>query len=197
MKIDIHLHEPGQICVDELQRIASRTRAQGMKGLVTVSHAYGLGDITSDEVDRIADVLAESGVSILTNAPGDRAFPPIRQLHRAGVRVLSGNDNIQDAWWPYGNGDMLQRAMIVGYRSGLYTDEDLHLALRMATETGAEVLGKSDYGLKTGHEATFVILRALNGPAAVATLPYERAIVRKGQFSSSSAGLYFEVRNTG
>jgi cytosine/creatinine deaminase len=197
VKIDIHLHEPEQQGIDQLHRIASRTRAAGLNGRVSVSHAYGLGDVAPEVVDRIAAALAEAGVSIMTNAPGDRAFPPILQLRAAGVRVFTGNDNIQDAWWPYGNGDMLQRAMLVGYRSGFYTDEELGVALHMATEAGAAVLGKSGYGLKVGNEATFVVVKAPNAAAAIAAVPAERAIVRSGQFWGDSSRLLFKVTTAG
>ena len=193
VKIDIHLHEPGQQGIDQLHRIAGRTRASGLNGRVSVSHAYGLGDVAPEVVDPVAAALAEAGVSIMTNAPGDRAFPPILQLRAAGVRVFTGNDNIQDAWWPYGNGDMLQRAMLVGYRSGFYTDEELGVGLHMATEAGAAVLGKGDYGLKVGNEATFVVVKAPNAAAAIAAVPAERAIVRSGQFWGDSSRLLFKV----
>ncbi|NMM00777.1 amidohydrolase family protein [Paraburkholderia sp. RP-4-7] len=193
VKIDIHLHEAGQQGIDQLHRIAARTRASGLNGRVSVSHAYGLGDVAPEVVDRVAAALAEAGVSIMTNAPGDRAFPPILQLRAAGVRVFTGNDNIQDAWWPYGNGDMLQRAMLVGYRSGFYTDEELRVALHMATEAGAAVLEKRGYGLKVGNEATFVVVKAPNAAAAVAAVPADRAIVRSGQFWGDSSRLHFQV----
>ncbi|CAE6690752.1 N-isopropylammelide isopropyl amidohydrolase [Paraburkholderia nemoris] len=197
VKIDIHLHEPEQLGIDQLHRIAARTRASGLNGRVSVSHAYGLGDVAPEVVERVAAALAEAGVSIMTNAPGDRAFPPILQLRAAGVRVFTGNDNIQDAWWPYGNGDMLQRAMLVGYRSGFYTDEELGVALHMATEAGAAVLGKSGYGLKVGNEATFVVVKAPNAAAAVAAVPADRAIVRSGQFWGDSSRLLFKVTTVG
>jgi len=189
--VDIHLHEPGQLCVDDLTRIATRTTALGMQGKVTVSHAYGLGDLSAPELQKIADILAKAGVGIMTNGPGSHPFPPVWELHKAGVRVLSGNDNIQDTWWPYGNGDMLQRAMIIGYRLGLNEDEQLHLLLDMVTRAGAETLGLKDYGLTVGHEANFVIVEALNAAAAVATVPYPRAVVRGGKMTVKSGDMAF------
>ncbi|SAK91411.1 amidohydrolase family protein [Caballeronia ptereochthonis] len=197
VKIDIHLHEAGQQGIDQLHRIAARTKASGMHDRVSVSHAYGLGDVAPEAVDRAAAALAEAGVSIMTNAPGDRAFPPILRLRAAGVRVFTGNDNIQDTWWPYGNGDMLQRAMLVGYRSGFYTDDELLVALHMATEAGAAVLGKDDYGLKVGNEATFVVIKAPNAAAAVAAVPGERAIVRGGKFRGDASRSQFKSSSTG
>jgi len=197
VKIDIHLHEPDQQGIDQLHRIAARTKASGLHGRVTVSHAYALGDVAPDVVDRVASALADAGVSIMTNAPGDRAFPPILRLRAAGVRVFTGNDNIQDAWWPYGNGDMLQRAMLIGYRSGFYTDDELRVALHMSTDAGAAVLGHDAYGLKAGHDATFVIVKAANAAAAVAAVPAERTIVRSGKFWGDTSRLQFESGQAG
>lgn len=180
-KVDIHLHEPGLGGIEQLRRIAERSRALGMHGRVAVSHAYALGEVDTAQLERIATTLADAGVAIMTNAPGDRPFPPVRQLRAAGVEVFLGNDNIRDAWWPYGNGDMLQRAMLLGYRSGFHTDEGLCTALMMATGAGARVLGLQGYGLAVGNEATFLVLDAPNAAAAVAGVPCRRGIVRRGR----------------
>src|SRR5690606_21527422 len=180
-KLDIHLHEPGRICREQLQRIAARTRALGLEGRVAVSHAYGLGDLDPAQLDAAARELARSGIAIMTNAPGNHGFPPVLALRQAGVTVFTGNDNIQDAWWPYGNGDMLQRAMLIGYRSGFYLDEELAVALDMATEAAARVLGLQGYGLRVGNDANFVAVPAPNAAAAVAAAPAERLVLRRGQ----------------
>jgi len=181
-KLDIHLHEPGQQGITQLLSIAQRTQELGMSGRVAVSHAYALGEVPLDVVDSTAAALAGAGVSIMTNAPGDRPFPPVRRLRAAGVRMFAGNDNIRDAWWPYGNGDILQRAMLIGYRSGFYTDQELLIALDMITAAAAGVIGKDDYGLAVGNEASFIVLNAHNGAEAVAGAPADRLIVRRGEF---------------
>ncbi|QNK01855.1 amidohydrolase family protein [Dyella telluris] len=183
-KVDIHLHEPGEQGIAQLMAIAERTRALDLGGRVAVSHAYALGEVPLAMVDRAAATLAEAGVAIMTNAPGDHPFPPVMRLRAAGVHVFAGNDNIRDAWWPYGNGDLLQRAMLIGYRSGFYTDDALRVALDMVTHASAQVIGKQDYGLAPGSEATFVVLDEPNGAAAVAGVPGERIVVRRGEWPS-------------
>ncbi len=179
--VDIHLHENGEGGIAQLERIAAWTTRAGMGGRVTVSHAYALGDVDERAARATAGVLAEAGVAIVTNAPGDHPFPPVALLRAEGVRVFAGNDNIRDAWWPYGDGDMLQRAMMIGYRSGLYTDEELRLALEMATTGAARALGLDGYGIAPGHPATFVVLDADNAAAAVAAPPAERVLVLRGE----------------
>src|SRR5215813_8606272 len=133
-----------------------------MQGHVAVSHAYGLGEVPRDIARRTAETLAKSGVAIMTNAPGAHPFPPVAELNRSGVVVFSGNDNIRDSWWPYGDGDMLGRAMIVGYRSGFFTDSELTIAFDMITRNGAKVLRLPHYGIAVGAPADFVAIAAAN-----------------------------------
>jgi cytosine deaminase len=179
--VDFHLHEPHMMGVFTIEEIAVRTRTLGMQGKVAISHAYGLGDVPIDTVRRVADILAEAGVAIMTNAPGARAFPPVLILREAGVTVFSGSDNIRDSWWPYGDGDMLGRAMMIGYRSGFFTDDELEVAFNVVTANGAKALGITDYGLEVGVPANFVVVKATHIPEAIVAVPKLRTVYRRGK----------------
>lgn len=184
--VDIHLHDMGTLGAFEIEQIAARTRALGMEGHVAISHAYGLGDIAADQLKTVADILAWSGVAIMTNAPGARAFPPILALRNAGLTVFSGNDNIRDSWWPYGDGDMLRRATTLGYRSGFNVDEELRVAFDVVTEAGAKALRLEDYGLRVGAKADFVTLNAEHVPEAVVAVPRGRTVYKEGRLVASN-----------
>lgn len=179
--VDIHLHDGGTLGLFTIEQICARTRALSMGGHVAVSHAYGLGDLSSEAAKRAAALLADSGVSIMTNAPGNHAFPPVALLRSAGVTVFSGSDNIRDSWWPYGDGDMLGRAMMIGYRSGFYTDDELRAAFDVVTESGARALRLKDYGLRVGAKADFVTLNAEHVPEAVVAVPKGRSVYKAGK----------------
>jgi cytosine/adenosine deaminase-related metal-dependent hydrolase len=177
--LDIHLHEPGETGLAQLLRIAARTRAAGLQGRVAVSHAYA-GRRAAGARCRWAKRWPRR-VAIMSNAPGDHPFPPLRALHDAGVRVFAGNDNIRDCWWPYGNGDLLQRAMLLGYRSGFYTDADLMLALDMVTTHAAQVIGLPQHGIAEGRR------RSGGGacrpwPGRRGRVPVERRVVVDGRW---------------
>lgn len=179
--VDVHLHDPDALGVAELEDIAERTRALGMQGRVAVSHAYCLGQVPDTVLRKTAATLADAGVAIMTNAPGNHAFPPVLPLRAAGVLVFAGNDNIRDSWWPYGDADMLERAMIVGYRSGFYTDEDLKAAFDLVTGAAARALGLKDHGLEVGRSADFVVLDADHVPESVVARPSRKASYKRGK----------------
>ncbi|MCX8997076.1 amidohydrolase family protein [Rhizobiaceae bacterium BDR2-2] len=179
--VDIHLHDAGTLGAFTIEEICARTTALGMQGHVAVSHAYGLGDLSHDAALKIAGLIARSGVAIMTNAPGNHAFPPVALLRGEGVTVFSGSDNIRDSWWPYGDGDMLRRAEIIGYRSGFYTDPNLALAFDIVTAGGAKALRLQDYGIEVGAKADFVTLDAEHVPQAVVAVPKNRRVFKQGR----------------
>ena len=134
-------------------------------------------------------------MAILTNAPGAHAFPPVLLLREAGVNVFAGNDNIRDSWWPYGDGDLLERAMIVGYRSGFNTDAQLATALNMVTTHAARALGLANYGLVEGGAADFLVLDAQHVQEAVVARPKPRDVYKNGRLVARAGAIVKPGRN--
>lgn len=187
--VDIHLHDFGSLGAFSVEEICARTVALGMQGKVAISHAYGLGDLDADSARRIGAKIAAAGVSIMTNAPGDHVFPPVALLRAEGVNVFAGSDNIRDSWWPYGDGDMLGRAMMIGYRSGFYTDEELSAAFDVVTFAGAKALGLQGYGIAVGAKADFVTLDAAHIPEAVVAVPKGRRVFKAGRLVAENGAV--------
>jgi cytosine deaminase len=187
--IDIHLHDGGDGGLAQILDIARRTEAAGLQGKVAVSHAFALGSVPTDSAARAADVLAKAGVAIMSHGPGGATIPPLKLLKEHGVEVFGGSDNIRDAWSPFGNGDMLERAMLIGYRANFRHDEELALAFEMVTAAAARVLGLKDYGLKAGGPADFVIVEAGSLAEAVATRPRRKLVVKAGRIVARDGAL--------
>lgn len=179
--IDLHLHDPGELGAFEVELIVERAIVHGMQGKVSISHAFCLGMVGDMHLRRLAAALHEAGISIMTHGPGASAFPPILTLHDAGITLFSGSDGIRDAWSPYGNADMLERAMILGYRSNFRTDESLGIALDMVTNAGARALGISRYGLCEGCIADCTMVAASTPGHAVVERPPRRLVLKNGR----------------
>jgi cytosine deaminase len=179
--VDIHLHDSGESGIAQLTAIAHRTEAAGLNGRVAVSHAFALGSVPTDLAERTADLLAEAGVAIMSHGPGGATMPPLKLLHDHGVEVFGGSDNIRDAWSPFGNGDMLERAMMIGYRANFRHDEELALAFDMVTAAAARVLGIMPYGIAVGAPADFVVVEAGSLAEAVAARPQRKLVIKAGR----------------
>ncbi|MGB6117372.1 MAG: amidohydrolase [Mesorhizobium sp.] len=177
--VDIHLHEGGALGLFELGLIADRTEALSMQGQVTVSHAYCLADASAGDLAAIAERLARAQISILSSAPEER-MPPVRALRDAGVNVFLGSDNVRDAWSPFGNGDMLDRAGIAARQQAFVGDEELSTVFDMVTQASARALQIEGYGIAPGNAASFVLVEAENLAQAIASRAMKRVTYRNG-----------------
>jgi cytosine/adenosine deaminase-related metal-dependent hydrolase len=179
--LDIHLHEPGEMGLFSFDLIIERTLAMGMQGKVTVSHAFSLGTPDRDLVDPVLDAIAKAGIAIMTTGPASRPAPPVKKLRERGIVVCSGNDGIRDTWGPYGNADMLERAMFIGLRNNFRHDEDVEMALEACTQGGAAVMGLKNYGLAVGKDADLVLVDGESVTDTVANRPARRLVVKRGR----------------
>jgi cytosine deaminase len=178
--VDIHLHDPADLGRWEIERIADMTQAHGLQGRVMISHAYCLGAFAPGELHALADRLADLKISIMTCAPSHVTVPPVAMLRSRQVNVCSGSDGIRDAWSPMGNGDMLERAMLIAMRFGWSKDIDLEMAFDIVSAGGARALGLTAYGLAPGCPANLLILPSENLAAAVVDRSPRRTVISRG-----------------
>ena len=179
--IDIHLHEPDELGAFSMEMILDRTRAHGMQGKVVISHAFCLGMANRARAHGLVDRLARECIAISTVATPSRPVPAAAELRDAGVTLCAGSDGIRDTWGPYGNADMLERAMLLGLRNNLVTDSDLEHALWVCTQGGAKAMGVKDYGLAVGCAGDVVLVDAETVAHAVVERPRRNLVVKRGE----------------
>src|SRR5271165_126897 len=179
--LDIHLHEPGEMGLFNVQEICARTRALGLGGKVTISHGFCLGDITEKKAAAAAEMMAEAGVALVTHGAGGLTLPPLEILRAAGVLVFAGNDDIRDTWSPYGTGDLLERAAIIGWKGDFRRDDQVETAFDLVSAAGAKALGIADYGVEVGGTATLFTIPASGVPEAVAAHPPRKLVLFDGR----------------
>lgn len=186
--IDIHLHDKGELGLWQIARIADYTERFGCQGRVMISHAYCLGMLPWSQVKPVAERLAALNISLMSSAPADCAVPPFLALREAGVNVCLGSDGIRDAWSPMGNGDMLERAMLLAFRFDLNKDDELAAAFEAATVNGARALGCEGYGVEIGQPADFLLMPVQTLGEAVVARPV-RQVYRGGELIASGGRL--------
>ena len=180
--IDIHLHEPGELGAFDMEEIAERTKRLGFQGRVVISHAFCLGTVDEAYFGKLVDLIVENDIAIMSHGPsGPRVPPPVKKLREAGVRMCTGNDGIRDAWGPLNMPDMLLRTFLVVYRNNFRRDDDIQLALDIATYGGAQVIGVENYGLAVGDAADLVIVDGENHLEPIFERPARWLVIKGGK----------------
>lgn len=185
--IDLHLHDPGQLGVFTIKRLASIVEDAGWQGKVSISHAYCLGDISPSEAGQIAEMLAALNISLISSVPIGRPMPPIDVMHAKGVKVALGCDNILDLWSPFGSGDILERSSRLAERF-LWRDEfrlSRALGFITADKTPLDRDGNRAWPIP-GDEANLVLVSASCSAEAVARKSPRRAVLYKGNVIAGS-----------
>ncbi|NGO74105.1 amidohydrolase family protein [Streptomyces sp. YC504] len=189
--VDIHLHEPGHLGVFSTDLILERTRALGMQGKVTLSHAYELGTVDEATTRRLIEEFADLDISMATIAPAQQLTAlPLVELTKAGVRVGLGEDGQRDFWSPYGNGDMLDRTWQLAFTSRYRADELIEHAWAVASRGGHSILDPSLQrltstadrpGVDAGDAADLILVDGDTVSAAVMDRGSDRTVIHAGR----------------
>lgn len=182
--IDIHLHERGDLGCFSMEQILNRAEALGMKGMLTISHAFCLGMPDPARVNPLLERLGALEASIMTTAPASSAAPLVKQMAEYGIRFGAGNDGIQDTWGPYGNGDMLERAKFVGLRSNLRSDAEMYMALDVCAGGGAEAMGMERRALQIGAPGDLVVVEGVAVAHAIVSHKPRKMVVKAGKVTA-------------
>lgn len=185
--IDLHLHDADHLGIFTMKRLAKLTKEAGLEGKVAISHAFGLGDISEVQAEAMAEILADAGITIITSVPLGRKFPPVNLLHKKGVSVAVGCDNIFDVWSPFGNGDVLERGGRLAEISGWSNERALAQTLYFITggKTPLNSEGEQIWP-KVGDEASFVIVNASCSAETIARRSTRVSTMFKGEIVSGS-----------
>ncbi|GCF93770.1 N-acyl-D-amino-acid deacylase [Enterococcus florum] len=195
---DIDLHQDFADEADDtsIEYLCKKTIQEGYEGRVSVGHLTALHAMPKERLDRVISQMAKAKINVMPlpatdlhlGARGDecnvrRAVTPIRKLRDAGVNVCLATNNIRNAFTPYGNGDLMQIAMLaipVGHLGGA---DDLPTVLPMITENPAKALNLQDYGLAVGKKADMVLLDTKVKANAIIDIPERAYVIKNGRIT--------------
>ena len=105
----------------------------------------------------------------------------MRELLAAGVRVCLGQDDISDAYYPFGRNNMLEVAFLASHLLWMTTEDDMERLYDMITIDAARAMGLDALRLEVGCTADMVVLEA---PSVLEALREHRPpvhVIRNGR----------------
>jgi len=105
----------------------------------------------------------------------------VREFLAGGVNVAIGQDDIDDPYYPFGRGDMLELAFVMCHAAHLGTPAELESAFDMVTLNPARGMRLSQYGAGIGDNADLVLLDAPDVHEALRLQPDRLAVIKHGE----------------
>lgn len=189
-KVDIHVLVDDQEDPNShlLEYTAVKTIQDKYQGHVTASHAEALSVANDVYADKVVRLAKNADMSICANGHVNlgredivltRGNTRVEEFLRAGVNVTCGQDDINDFYYPFGKGDMLEVAFLASHIARLTSPSGLEIAYNMVTTNAAKAIGLNDYGLRVGAKADLVIL-GVNSIKDALRLQPDRTVIKNG-----------------
>lgn len=192
--IDLHQDFADESTNMSIEYLCNKTIAEGYEGRVSVGHLTALHALTLEELAPIVELMAKAQISVMALPATDlhlgarndtynvrRAVTPIRKLRDGGVNVCIATNNIRNAFTPYGNGDIMQTAMLAIPVAHLGGADDLPTVLPMITENPAKALKLKDYGIAVGNKADVVLLDTQDILNSIIDIPERLTVIKNGK----------------
>jgi len=197
--IDLHLDFSDDVGRSLLALVVERTRAHGMAGRVTVGHVTTLAAMAPDAQARALHSLAAAGIALVIlpatdlylagqGEPGARSLAPWERAIDAGVRVAIANNNIENPFAPFGNGNLLQAAWLAGLVRRAVAPARRRALLDAITHVPAAILGLPRHGPAAGAEAHLALLDTEESAGVALRAPAVLATMRGGRLVHTLAG---------
>lgn len=84
----------------------------------------------------------------------------VRDLYDEGVGIALGQDDIADAYYPFGRNNMLEVAFLAAHLLWMSTFEEMEILYDLITTKAAQAMAINDFKLEEGNKANLVVLNA-------------------------------------
>jgi cytosine deaminase len=105
----------------------------------------------------------------------------VRDLYDAGVAVALGQDDIADAYYPFGRNNMLEVAFLAVHLLWMTTFGDMEILYDLITTNAAKAMGIKGHVLEPGGNADLVVLDAEDVYHAIWEHDAPLFVIRKGK----------------
>lgn len=179
-----------------IQYVCEKTIKENFEGRVSVGHLTSLGALPIEKLNPIIELMSRAKINVMSLPATDlhlggrkdeynvrRAVTPVRALRDGGVNVCLATNNIRNAFTPYGNGDLMQIAMLAIPVSHLGGADDLPKVLPMITTNPAKALGLKNYGIEVGENADLVLLDTKVVTDAIIDIPDRLYVIKNGKIT--------------
>ncbi|MBL9074267.1 amidohydrolase family protein [Tabrizicola sp.] len=191
---DVHCDETDDPLSRHVETMAREVTRHGLGRRAAGSHLTSMHSMDNYYVSKLLPLVAESGMTAIPNPlinitlqgrhdsyPKRRGLTRVKEMQGLGIPVGWGQDCVLDPWYSLGTADMLDVAFMGLHVAQMTHPAEMARCFTMVTETNAQIMNLSGYGLRPGCTASLVVLDAGSPTEALRLRPDRLAVVAKGK----------------
>jgi len=160
--ISMLIDDAGDPGLRTLEMLAVETIKEGWEGRVMVHHARAMQLYPEPYFRKIVALLKRGRIGVVSDPQTGPLHARVRDLYDEGVGIALGQDDIADAYYPFGRNNMLEVAFLAAHLLWMTTLRDMDILYDLITVKAAQAMGICDFELKEGNSPNLVVLNAEN-----------------------------------
>ena len=185
--VSMLLDDAGDPGLRTLELMAREAIACGWEGRALGHHCRAMSLYPDPYFRRLAGLLRKARVPIVSDPHTGPLHARVRDLLAEDVLVSLGQDDISDAYYPFGRNNMLEVVFLAAHLLWMTTRDDVARLYDMVTVDAARSMNIERFTLSEGSPAHLVVLAESDIMEAVRNHAAPRAVVSHGQIVDRDA----------
>jgi cytosine deaminase len=179
--VSMLIDDAGDPGLRTLEMLAVKTLQQGWEGRVTAQHARAMALYPEPTYRKVEALLKRARIGVVSDPQTGPLYARVRDLYNAGVPIALGQDDIADAYYPFGRNNMLEVAFLAAHLMWMTTLRDMEILYDLITTRAAQALGIQEFELKQGNRANLVVLNAQSVWEAIGSHEAPLVVIKDGR----------------
>ena len=158
--VSMLMDDAGDPSLRTLEMLAVKTIKEGWEGRVTAQHSRAMALYPEPYYRKIEALLKRANIGVVSDPQTGPLYARVKDLYAAGVRIALGQDDIADAYYPYGRNNMLEVAFLASHLMWMTSRPEMEILYDLITTNAAEALNIKNFNFAEGNPANLVVLNA-------------------------------------
>lgn len=164
-----------------LEMYAAKVIETGWEGRVTAQHCRAMALYEENYFRKVVALLKRAKIGLVSDPHTGPLHARVRDLAAAGIDMALGQDDVADAYYPFGRCNMLEVAFLAVHLLWMTSFEEMETIYDMITTSAARALGMKGHSLEVGGNADLVVLEAPDVYHAIWDHAPPKAVIRGGE----------------
>jgi cytosine deaminase len=160
--VSMLVDDAGDPGLRSLEIMALETIKRGWQGRSLAHHARAMALYPKPYFQKVAALLKKAHMGVVSDPHTGPLHARVHELLEEGVLVCLGQDDISDAYYPYGRSNMLEVAFLASHLLWMTSAAEMETLYDMITTRAAQAMGLRDFKLQVGAPAHVVVLNQPN-----------------------------------